>query len=301
MNKSSVAVVVTSYNCPRHIEGFLKSMAYQTYKNFFIVVADDGSTDETLEVIRSYENSLPIDLLALPHGERGIARAKAMAAAIDKAPAYLFFIDGDMLLNKTLLESAVTAMAADPVLDGLIVEEKPYSNYSNYFTKVKVFERQVLNNDRSLDIKHSIEAARFWRCESYVATGGLNPKQIAFEEIQPTLRCLAQGGKVGRLSGGWLYHDEKKVTLMNLLEKKNYYFSQMSTTLSTESHGIMKAFSRWYLFRKVYYRKENLKAYIRHPLLFMGMILMYGCLTANGLWHVGKYSLGQFYRKEGAL
>ncbi len=53
---------------------------------------------------------------------------------------------------------------------------------------MKVFERRLINNSGEEVDLNSIEAARFWRSQAYVATGGIHPEQISFEEIQPTIK-----------------------------------------------------------------------------------------------------------------
>ena len=289
MNKGLICIAITTYNCPRHIDGLLKSLVYQQYPHFYVIVADDGSTDNTKEVIRLYEEKLDIKLLELKHGERGVARVKAIDEARKLDCEFMFFVDGDMMLKKETLLYASDHMLQKPKVDGLVIKELPYSNYTNFFTKVKLFEREVLNNSIVISKEHSIEAARFWRLESYNDTGGINAKQIAFEEIQPTLRCLDQGGCIEKLQGTGLYHDEKEVTLMNILMKKNYYFSHMSTTIDSEQGGFMKALKRWYLFRPVYYTKKNLYLYLRHPLLTTGMVFMYFLLTLSAAYHMIKF------------
>lgn len=301
MNKGLVALAVTSYNGPKHMDGLLRSFVYQTYMNYKVVIADDGSTDNTVEVAKSFSDSLPLEIMELEHGERGIARAKSIKKALEYDPEFLVILDGDMMLAKNFLTVAVDAMEANEEIDGLALEEVPYSNYTNFFTRVKIFERKVLNNSRTFDREHSIEAARFWRTDSYLSTGGINEKQIAFEEIQPTLRCLDQGGSIEKLFGTYLYHDEKKATLRSMLKKKDYYFSKLPITMEGENEGFLKTLQRWYLFRPVYYTSWNIKLYFLHPLLFLGMIWMYVCLSFIGVYHVMKHYLKKFFQMNRSI
>lgn len=153
---------------------------------------------------------------------------------------------------------------------------------------MKVFERNVINNAGETLGKRSIEAARFWRMSAYESTGGFNAEQIAFEEIQPTLRYIESGGVIRRAVFTRVYHDEKQVYLHDVLRKKAYYFSVMDRTMSSEEGGLRKALERWYFFRPVLYTWGNMKSYIRHPLLTMGMLWMYVCLTVIGVAAVLK-------------
>lgn len=286
-----IAIVITTYNCPKHIDGLLQSIQYQNYTALTVVIADDGSTDDTNRVIKGYMPVLKIRHLELEHGERGLARFLAIEEAKKVSPDYLMIIDADMVLKKGLLHQAVTMMEENESVDGMIIPEIPFSNYNNFFTKVKLFERKIINGDRLHYQKNSIEAARFWKMSSYLKTGGIHKDQIAFEEIQPTLRCLENGGTIGKIHGTGMFHDEKKVTLFNILTKKNYYFSKLSITAESEKNGWLKAVQRWYLFRPVYYQPSSIIEYIKHPLLFLGMVIMYVALTGIAVYQILKSKL----------
>lgn len=276
-----VAVMIGSYNDKVRVLKALGSVLKQDYKNIEIVVVDDGSFDGTVESIgnlsRLYKN---IHLVALKHLERGIGRNKGIEEALKYDPEYLFVMDGDMKMNEGLITSMVNYIEKSTDVGALVIPEKPHSYHRNFFTKVKIFEREVINNDGSSYGKNSIEAARFWKIDEFLKTGGFNPDQIAFEEIQPSIRYLEKGGKIKRLRSNYVYHDEKKVTFTDIIRKKKYYFKKMETTINTEEDGFLKALKRWYFFRPVLYRPTNLLKYLRHPILFVGMITMYLSLTA---------------------
>ena len=278
-------IVFTTYNNASSVEACLDSCMRQNYPGLEIFIADDGSTDDTVAVIRSKASAAPypVTLLELPHGERGVARVKAVEAARQAGADYLLVIDSDMFLDDHLLRGGIDYFEAHPEVGALVVPEQAFTHAGNFFSKVKVFERNVLNNAGEELGKRSIEAARFWRMEAYVGTGGFKSQQISFEEIQPTLRYLEQGGIVRRATFGKIYHDEKKVLLRELLSKKAYYFSVMDRTLTSERGGFRKALERWYFFRPVLYRPANLRKYAKHPVLTAAMLYMYVCLSFIGI------------------
>lgn len=51
-----VSIIITAYNAEGYIKRALESALNQTYKNIEIIVVDDGSTDKTADIIRSYED-----------------------------------------------------------------------------------------------------------------------------------------------------------------------------------------------------------------------------------------------------
>ena len=284
-----VAVIFATYNNAAVASECLRSCLAQDYPRLLIVAADDGSDDATRETLCQIGgDDGRFTLLALPHGERGAARAAATAVAKERGAAFLYIIDSDMMLLPGLVSECVAYLDKHPRVGGLAIPELPFSRSDNFMSRVKVFERTVTNNAGALLGRNSIEAARFWRMDAYKSTGGINANQIAFEETQPTIRFIERGGRLARATFTGVRHDEKHVTLANLVEKKRYYFSVMDKTLSTESGGLWKAISRSYFFRPVLYRPRNVALYARHPMLTAGMFGMYGVLSAFAVLDIAR-------------
>lgn len=285
---NKVMIITTTYNSQYHISDLIKSCALQSYTNFELIIVDDGSSDYTNNFVEELNEKYAwINHIKLPHGERGIARSKAIQEARKEKFKYLFIVDSDMILQPNLLKEAVEKLELNQRVGALVIKEIPVSRHDNLMTRIKKFERTVINNAYAVN-NRSIEAARFWREDDYLLSGGINPNQISFEETQPTIRYLAKGGKIERLTTSGLIHDEKKVTFKNLMSKKKYHFKMMPRTLASEKDGFLKALSRWYFFRPVLYQPNNIWLYIKHPCMTIGMFGMYMVLTAIGVYEILK-------------
>lgn len=279
----NVAIVFSTFNCSEFSIECLKSIAGQSHQDISVTITDDGSSDSTVADLMRYKdslgNSIDINIIPLAHGERGVARKVSIQNALKKNPEYLFFIDADMTLEDICIQMCVNEMKLNPGIGALVIPEKPVSSYDNLFTKVKIFERTILNDAGTEIDEHSIEAARFWRIEAYQLSGGLNACQTAFEEIQPTIRFCQAGGKVKRAVFTHVTHNEKKATLRNIFSKKKSYFKAMDITARTEKAGFREMIKRWYFFRPVLYRRNNVRRYVKHPLLTLLLIFMYTGLS----------------------
>ena len=62
MNKK-ISVIVAVYNTEKYVERCLNSLLNQTYKNIEIIVVEDGSTDNSKEVLKKYSNNDKIKLI----------------------------------------------------------------------------------------------------------------------------------------------------------------------------------------------------------------------------------------------
>ena len=77
---SKVSVIIPTYNEEATIERCLESLFAQNYKDFEIIVVDDGSTDNTVEIIKSLAPTKSI-LVAVLHQEHfGPGAARNLAA-----------------------------------------------------------------------------------------------------------------------------------------------------------------------------------------------------------------------------
>ena len=55
-NKDKVSVIVPVYNVAKYLEECLNSIINQTYKNIEIIIVNDGSTDNSLDIIEIFKN-----------------------------------------------------------------------------------------------------------------------------------------------------------------------------------------------------------------------------------------------------
>lgn len=281
MSKPVCAIVFACYNESNYIERCLMSCVNQDAEDIDIqiYVADDGSTDDTSTQIKNLAEKHPcIKALYLAHGERGKARHAALQEALAIGFDYLLLIDCDMVLPQGLIANCIS-FSAQKDAGAVVIPEWAFSDYHNYWSRVKVFERNTIYHSGEHWQEHSIEGARFWTYTAYQQSMGFNPEQIAFEDIQPTLRYRQQGGTICRIIHTHLLHDEKHVTFQSLIKKKSYYFSHIPNTMQIEKLPLKTLIIRWYFFRPVMYRRENLIRCLRQPQLALGMFALYISLS----------------------
>lgn len=91
-----VSVIVTTYNWPSALDLVLHSLRDQTDRNFEIVIADDGSGQETRDLIDNFAKTSPVPVKHFWQEDIGFRVARARNGAIDMASGDLVvFIDGD--------------------------------------------------------------------------------------------------------------------------------------------------------------------------------------------------------------
>jgi teichuronic acid biosynthesis glycosyltransferase TuaG len=107
----SVSVIVPSYNRTKFLEAALASALAQSIAAREIIVADDGSDDDTRAFLRSLARD-DVRVIELPHcGNPSRVRNAAIAAASGR---YLAFLDSDDLWKPNKLERQLARLTASP-------------------------------------------------------------------------------------------------------------------------------------------------------------------------------------------
>lgn len=103
MNKIFFSVVVTSYNSSKFIKKTLNSLLNQNFKNFEVILVDDGSSDDTISIANKFklQKKFKFKIIKLSH-KGSPARSRNIGIKISKGK-YIFFLDADDLFFKNKL------------------------------------------------------------------------------------------------------------------------------------------------------------------------------------------------------
>ena len=128
----SITVCISHFNRTRLLRQALAGLARQTYRNFDVVVADDGSTDPAeIQALAELEPWLAERGWTLVRQANAYLGAVRNRGALEAKGDYLFFLDDDDVLVPTALETFARAAAhsgadlLDPVYMTFVSEEEP--------------------------------------------------------------------------------------------------------------------------------------------------------------------------------
>lgn len=108
MDNALVSVIIPVYNGANYLAKAIESVLAQTYSPIEVLVVDDGSTDESVEIARSFSG---VRVIQKPNG--GVASARNVGIAEAKGD-YLAFLDHDDEHLPTKTELQVRALEAGP-------------------------------------------------------------------------------------------------------------------------------------------------------------------------------------------
>ena len=95
-----ISILLATYNWPQALKLCLESLATQTDTDFEIIIADDGSTQETKNLIERTKQTHPISIKHLWQEDQGFRKTAILNQAINAAHGdYLVFLDGDCIVQ----------------------------------------------------------------------------------------------------------------------------------------------------------------------------------------------------------
>ena len=150
-------IIIPIYNVEFYLHKCLDSIICQTYKNFEVICVNDGSTDKSLEIAKSYADSdSRFTLTSQANQGQSVARNKALDIAKQKwlessqekqEQTYITFVDSDDYLEDFALEHYAKIISTNPNIDYILTDSVYYStyDYQEKTLKNKYFSKDVFN------------------------------------------------------------------------------------------------------------------------------------------------------------
>ncbi|MCC3416491.1 MAG: sulfotransferase [Microcoleus sp. PH2017_29_MFU_D_A] len=196
-----VSIVMTVYNRECYLGAAIESILAQTYPNFELIIWDDGSTDNSLNIARSYAK-LDSRITALAAEHRGVSYS-LMGAIRQSAFPYFGCVDSDDLLAPKALTETVPILDANPQV-GVV--------YTNYLT---IDENDCVSGEGELcKIPYSPEQLlvdpivfhfRLIRRSAYNICGGVDPNFASAFDYELCLR-LSEVTEIRKLDKPLYYY-----------------------------------------------------------------------------------------------
>lgn len=186
MNQPKVSILIPCYNSERWIAEAISSALNQTYINKEVIVVDDGSTDSSLEIIKSFGDRI--------HWETGrnkggnVARNRLLELSTGE---WLQYLDSDDYLLETKIEKQINFLEKNPNVDII------YSpSIFEYWTS-ETFKQEILSIPEPHDpyallaLWHLPQTGSpLWKKQAIVDAGGWKNDQPCCQEHELYLRLL---------------------------------------------------------------------------------------------------------------
>lgn len=227
MNKISTTLLISTYNWPEALHLVLKSVLSQSVMPDEVIIADDGSQEQTRNLIDAFRKELPVDLKHIWHEDKGFRKSKILNRAVAAATSeYIIQVDGDCFLHSRFVEDHIENASRDRYLFGTRVrirETVVPDVLSSRELKMHFFKKGLKKRPRNIRIPvvsalfkpqaHISPKFRgcntsFWR-EDFIAINGYNEDLEGWgrEDSELMIRMHNLGLKAKRLKfNGIVYH-----------------------------------------------------------------------------------------------
>jgi glycosyltransferase involved in cell wall biosynthesis len=232
-NLPTCSLVTPTYNWPEALELLLLSVLNQSVLPNEVLIADDGSSKETKQLIEKYQLLFPIPLIHIWHEDNKNQKPKIMNKAIAKSNYdYIIEIDGDIIMNRFFIEDHLKNAEKGLYLFGSRVNIQKtilshiFSNKSihfNYFSKgIKKRGRTIrlpflmkfaeIHKERSGKLRGCNMS--FWK-EDFIKINGFNETLVGWgiddSEMIQRLHNISVNGKRLKFAGiaYHIYHKEQ--------------------------------------------------------------------------------------------
>ena len=227
-----VDVIIPTFNRADCLERAIQSVLKQTYNNFKLYIVDDGSTDQTREILKAYANDPRVRILKQVN--KGVSSARNLAAINSNSP-WISFLDSDDEWLPNKLEKQINFLKINTTCLFLHSEEIWIRNGVRVNPKIKhnknsidLFKRSLefclispstVIMKRDLFLKYGQFDEEFIVCEDY----DLWIQILAFEEIGflPEFVTKKYGGHADQLSTKFVAMDYWRIKSMIKLLNKN--------------------------------------------------------------------------------
>lgn len=239
MSKTTVSVIVPSYNVASSVGRCLDSVYGQTYGDLEVIAVNDGSTDDTLQVLREYRRNHG-SLILIDQCNQGLSAARN--AGIDAATGeYIFFLDSDDYLGPEEIELLANAMSedVDMVVGGMTYVDAD----GNALRTVCDLERRldergywdcVYGNRGGNSVEYVVSCGKLYRARLFERTrfapGKIHEDEFILHCIVGQCRCVAVV-PVRQLyyvqNGGSITHRPSARSMLDVVEAflgRNRYF-----------------------------------------------------------------------------
>lgn len=117
--KSNVSIIISTYNSPAWLEKVLWGFSVQSYQAFEVLIADDGSGEETQNLIKVMQEKMPYPIKHIWHEDNGFQKTIILNKALQNCTTdYVIMTDGDCIPRPDFVETHIKLREKGRFLSG---------------------------------------------------------------------------------------------------------------------------------------------------------------------------------------
>lgn len=216
-----ISVVLPSHNGQQFIKESIDSVIEQSFEKWELIIVNDGSTDDTLNIIKEYQKK--DKRIRIIDNEINMGLPKALNAGFEHSKGrYLTWCSDDNYYYPDALKK---------MNDYLILNNDKPMVCANYYFLVsgKIEQRFNRYNTKKIYIENSVGACFLYRREVFDLIGGYDEEEFLVEDYEYWLRVLEFCGEIGFIDEPLLVYrlQDKSLTSTRYNEIQNKRFNML--------------------------------------------------------------------------
>ncbi len=225
------SIIVPVYNRPNEIKELLDSLIQQSFKNFEVIIVEDGSTNKCEEIVRRYEDSLSIKYFYKDNSGQGFSRNYGYERA---SGDYFVVFDSDCIIPPHYLETVDQYLTLN-YIDAYGGPDKAHTTFTNLqkaisYSMTSLFttggirgRKKHVGQFHPRSFNMGISRSVFEKTKGYI---------IPFmgEDIEFSIRIINAGFKTGLIEEAYVYH--KRRTSLTQFYKQLHFFGRARINIS---------------------------------------------------------------------
>lgn len=184
--KKTISVVMPVYNASKYLKKTIESVLGQTFKDIELICVNDGSTDDSLAILRSFEEKdNRMIVIDQKNTNAGAARNRGFSKVSSK---YVIFLDADDLIEKNMLEK-MYGCAEEVSADIVVTDSDIYLDDIGQYREGHAFKKNMLPSKKVFagnDVNRIFSVFIGWPWDKLFLTDFIRENKLEFQEQKST-------------------------------------------------------------------------------------------------------------------
>ena len=231
-----VSLIIPIFNVEEYLEECLESIIDQSFKDYEVILVDDGSTDKSRWIIRAYKKKFK-NIKTLFQSNKGVSEARNLALK-HATGEYILYIDSDDFLKGNMLELMVNK-AKDTKADIVMCNYNLYygaNNENNRIFSYNLLEDNIYSSKEVIDMMLNFKIqGQLWN--KLFKRSLLIENNFKFErgryiqDILPVFKVINKSEKIAFINEDLYYYRQRNTSTIhkkNIKLVKDYYHAMNS-------------------------------------------------------------------------
>lgn len=196
-----ISVIVPIYNNAKYLNDCINSILIQSYKNIEIILIDDGSSDNSLDICYQYAKS-DKRIIVYSQKNQGVSSARNRGISIAKGN-YISFVDADDYIDSEMYQSLLNVMYLNQV-DCCVMAQYNMQKYGKSLIKKDIIDNKNALEELNLLRLPTSVWAYFYKSD-IIKKNKFDEKIYFFEDFKFNFDYLVDSKRIAIVNNGY-YH-----------------------------------------------------------------------------------------------